>query len=123
MRREHWQDWGTALIGVWVVASPWLLHIAQVHNGDRLSVIDLVWSSWICGLFLILLGVSELPALARWKEWCTTIFGTWLFISPQVLGYPQANALAISCIIFGLATIALAGWAIGDSHEPLPPIR
>ena len=122
MRKEHWQDWGTALVGACVFVSPWFLRIGRAPNEAIPIEVDLIWNSRVCGVLLILLGISEISAFARWKPWCTTFLGAWLFISPQVLGYPQANPLAISCIIFGLVTLVLAGWSIGDTHKPLPPI-
>lgn len=123
MKKEHWQDWGTALVGVWIFVSPWFLSIEQASTATNPIGMGLIWSSWISGALMIFLGLSELSAFARWKEWCIASVGAWLFIAPQVLGYPQVDAVALSSIISGLVTIALAGWAIGDTHELLPRIR
>ena len=123
MKKEHWQDWGTALVGTWLFVSPWFLTVMQASTAAIPSGVELLWSSWICGALLIFLGLSELSGFARWKEWCIAGLGAWLFIAPQVLGYPQIDAVALNSIVFGLVTIALAGWAIGDSHELLPRLQ
>ena len=123
MKKEHWQDWGVALVGAWVFVSPWFLSSGQTLAAANPTGMDVIWSSWICGALLITLGLSELSAFARWKEWCIAGLGAWLFVSPQVLGYQQVNAVALNAIIFGLVILALAGWAIGDTHELLPRIR
>ncbi|MDE2464170.1 MAG: SPW repeat protein [Alphaproteobacteria bacterium] len=122
MKKEHWQDWGITLFGVWVFVSPWFLRTNAATPLDSSGGMALIWSSWVTGALLVLLGLSELSSFARWKEWCIASLGAWLFISPQVLGYPKMDGLALNCIIFGLATLALAGWAIGDTHELLPRI-
>jgi hypothetical protein len=114
MRKEHWQDWGTVLIGLWLVVTPWVL---GAKSGSAAET-----TFWATGLFIIALGASELSFFARWKEWLIAAAGTWMFLSPRLLDFTDGT-LIWNAAVCGLAVVALAAWAIGDAHEILPRLN
>lgn len=120
--KEHWQDWGTALIGAWVFVSPWFLgaKISGTLITDPHAAA--VWNFWCVGMVLMGMGLSELSLFTRWKEWFVALVGTWLFLSPRILDFAEVDRMVWNAAICGLAVVALAGWAIGDTHEILPRI-
>ena len=111
MNKEHWQDWGVVLFGLWVAVSPWILGPAQD---------EVTWNFVIVGLVLITLAASEIAAFQRWKEWLMAALGTWLLLSPRLLSFLKEQSLTWNAAVCGLAVVALAAWAIGDAHEVLP---
>lgn len=113
MNKEHWQDWGSALLGVWVFVTPWVL-----GTPDSAAA----WNFWIVGGALIAIAVAELVAFKYWKEWAIAAAGTWLFLSPRLVEFTEARALTWSAALCGLAVVAFAAWAIGDAHQILPRI-
>ena len=110
MQKEHWQDWLSGLIGIWLVATPWVL-AAQ----DQV----VIWNFLIAGLVIAVLAASELDVFQPWKEWAIATVGTWLILAPRILDF-QDNSLIWNAAACGAAIVALSGWAIGDTHEILP---
>lgn len=47
-----WEEWVNLLIGIWLIASPWMLHDAGKP--------PFVWNALICGILLVVLGISAL---------------------------------------------------------------
>jgi hypothetical protein len=47
-----WEEWANLLIGIWLIASPWMLHYVEKPL--------FVWNALICGIILIVLGISVL---------------------------------------------------------------
>jgi len=49
---------------------------------------------------------------ARWQDVVNFVLGTWLFISPWVLGFSDAGVIATSAWLFGIIIAGLALAAI-----------
>jgi len=111
MKKEHWQDWIIVLIGLWLVITPWALGAIPGSAAE----IDF----WVTGIVVIALAASEISMFEPWKEWAIAAAGTWLLLSPRFLDFTD-QALITNAAAMGLATVALAGWAIGDAHDILP---
>ncbi|MBB3593345.1 uncharacterized membrane protein HdeD (DUF308 family) [Rhizobium sp. BK529] len=47
-----WEEWVNLLIGIWLIVSPWIFHDAAKPL--------FVWNALICGIFLVVLGISVL---------------------------------------------------------------
>lgn len=67
-----WAQWINALIGVWLIISPWTLGYSQ--DGGT------VWFSIIVGAILLIVSVwaavqSEIPGWASWQSWIALIMG------------------------------------------------
>ena len=56
---RFWEEWVNLLIGVWLIASPWVLQYIQEPL--------FVWNALICGILLVVLGISALRG-ANWSE-------------------------------------------------------
>lgn len=59
-------------------------------------------------------------AWTRWQDWFFMMLGTWVYITPWVLGAPSGSTAAWVAWIFGLLIIAVATWALAvpDSQWP-----
>jgi hypothetical protein len=57
MRRQHWQDSMMAVIGVWLIASPWLL----LYSDPGAVGVDLPsWNFIVVGLLLTTAGFAAI---------------------------------------------------------------
>ena len=106
---KHWQDPLNLILGLWLIASPWVLpYSAETYP---------TWNAVIIGSLVVLLAVSEFFRLMAWEEWTDVALGVWLMISPWVLGFsdiamPMWNAVAV-----GLAVAVLALWALSTDKQ------
>jgi hypothetical protein len=106
----RWQDWVTALVGIWLFISPWVLSTTGSADAAR--------NAWIIGaaifiVALIALGTPNNPT----AEWINVVLGVWLFISPWVLGYTGVKDGSWNAWIFGVVTVILALWALQLRRE------
>jgi hypothetical protein len=106
----RWQDWVTALVGIWLFISPWVL--------STTGSTDVASNAWIIGaaifvVALIALGTPNNPT----AEWINVVLGVWLFISPWVLGYTGVKDGSWNAWIFGVVTVILALWALSTRRE------
>lgn len=106
---EHWENWVSWGLGIWLCLSPWALYFEQE---DRATV-----AAVITGVLLIATEAITLSVFRPWEEWLNVLLGGWLIAAPWVLGMHQASAIA-NFVIVGLIVVALAGYEIRQSREP-----
>jgi hypothetical protein len=112
MKKQHWQDWVNLLLGIGVVLSPWVI-------GNDLD--GAVRSSYsIVGIAVALFAIYALIAFRPWEEWANLVFGTWLFVSPWVLGFSAVTALTWSAVFIGALIVVCAGWALTEEQSGRP---
>jgi hypothetical protein len=91
-----WPHFLTAVIGVWLLASPGILGYtgsAQVNNQ-------------IVGAWIATFGLIAMAESVRAVRWANVVLGAWLICAPFMLEY--ADERAIGSIAMGLGTIALS---------------
>jgi hypothetical protein len=117
----QWQHAANFLLGVWLVASPWLLaYVDQAPAALNASVV---------GVLVALVAAAALaadheprahatgerglgkfaPRLA--EDWITAGLGAWLIVSPYILGFGAMPAASWTHFVVGVLVIALALWA------------
>jgi uncharacterized membrane protein HdeD (DUF308 family) len=52
MRLQEWEEWGSALLGLWTAAAPWILGFA--------STLEAMWTHVLVGLAVVTLAVVEI---------------------------------------------------------------
>lgn len=119
MKKPHWQDWGTYFLGLWVFGSPWFLEhsmLTEIPGGG----VRAMWNLWFVGLAVVVFAIVAVETFRVWEEWANLTLGTWLLVSPWVLGFSTSAALMWNAVIFGALIIGFAGWALiteGRSKE------
>jgi hypothetical protein len=108
MSNQRWQDWVTALVGIWVFASPWIIP-SIISGTSGLDGIAL-WNHYLAGAAVIVVALAALYAYQVWEEWVTVVLGLWLAASPWLLGFSGNAAFAASDVLAGAAVAALGGW-------------
>jgi hypothetical protein len=112
----YWQDWVATAIGLWVAASPWIIPMLFPQAGPigTVAVVNMT----IVGLAIVAISWAAITTLENWEEWVNVALGTWLAISPFVLGYAANVAFLWSAILSGAALVVVEIWS--RYSRPLP---
>ncbi|MBN9461537.1 MAG: SPW repeat protein [Burkholderiales bacterium] len=105
MIRAHWQDRIEVALGLWLVASPFVLGMR--HQGAA-------WAAMLAGVAVVTLAVDAFYYPEIVEEWGSLALGIGLAASPWLLGFqaePAALANALAC---GVAIAALSFWTVED---------
>ncbi len=110
---DNWQDIVCLVLGVWLVASPWVLGFTAIQAAT--------WNAVILGFVIVLMSAAELVKFHDWEEWTDVLVGGWLAISPWVLGFPaEAGGTALftaNFVVVGLLVLAMAAWSMIHHHD------
>jgi succinate dehydrogenase/fumarate reductase cytochrome b subunit len=101
---KHWQDLVNALVGVWLILSPWALGFQSETNALANAV--------IVGLLLIAAALGAIFVPRAWEEWTEGALGLWLAISPWALGFAGLQYAMISAVASGVVVMVLALWVL-----------
>lgn len=106
---KHWQDPLSIALGVWLLASPWILGFAT--NTTATANFALV------GLALLAAAVGATFVPRAWEEWTEVALGAWLVISPWVLGFFALQNAMMNAVVTGIAVLALALWVLATDKD------
>jgi hypothetical protein len=106
---KHWQDPVNALVGLWLIASPWVLNF----QNDRNALANAV----IIGILLIAAAVGAILVPRAWEEWTETALGVWLMVAPTVLGFSALQAAKVSTVASGAVVAVLALWILTTDKD------
>jgi len=106
---KHWQDPLNLILGLWLIASPWVAPYSAETNPTLNAV--------IIGSLVVLLAVSEVYMLRAWEEWTSVALGVWLMASPWVLGFSDLTVAMWNAIAVGLAVTVLALWVLSTDKQ------
>lgn len=108
---SFWQDWVNLVIGLWLVASPWLLGFSAVPAA--------AWNAWIVGAAVGVVAIWAIVQFAQWQEWVNLVLGLWLIISPWILNLgATAPGVYWSFVISGVLIAGLAAWDLAAHRHP-----
>lgn len=96
-----------AVIGLWLVISPWLLGYGDVQTA-------MVSSEILGAVFIILGGLAWLvhsDAITSLLDWLIAFVSFWVIFAPFILSYNGRAAAEVNTIIIGLVVFVLAVWA------------
>jgi len=105
MALKRWQDWGNVVLGLWMVASPWILGFAA---SDSLAAP----SAWVLGAAIVVFAGVAVYMHKAWEEALTIILGICLFASPWLLGFADQTTPTTNAVAVGLLVTALGVWAM-----------
>ena len=106
-----WEDWLGVGLGVWLLASPFVLGFSDA-TAPTLNAL-------VMGCVLVLEEMLELGVHESAEEWIDLAAGTWLVVSPAVLGFSGQMAASISTIAVGLLTLLFAALALSSVDDRL----
>lgn len=106
---KHWQDPVNVVLGLWFVASPWIVGYA-----DRTPA---VWSAVIAGLVLAAAAAGAALLPQAWEEWTEAVVGVWMIASPWLLSFADHRGAMSAAVVTGLIAVVLALWRLGTDRE------
>jgi hypothetical protein len=105
MTMRRWVDWINVILGVWLIASPWLLTVAARDT-------PAAWSLWSAGASIVTIAFFAMYKPAIWGDAVGVMLGAWLMASPWMLGFASASAATTNAVIIGLLVMGYAVWAM-----------
>lgn len=109
MRIERWQDLINAVLGLWLLASPWV--IGYDDGGTAM------WNAITAGVLLAALALGAVFIPRAWEEWAQGGIGAWLIASPWVLAFSEREGPMLTAMWAGIAVVALALWTLLADKE------
>ena len=106
---KHWQDVVNALLGVWVVLSPWALGFQGTTTPTANAV--------VVGVALIAAALGAMLVPRAWEEWTECALGVWLVISPWVLGFGTQRDPMLAAVFSGVVIAVLALWTLWTDKD------
>jgi hypothetical protein len=110
--KHRWQDGVNFLLGVWLIASPWVLGFTGVKYASA--------NAAVLGVVAAVMALWALIAFQEWEEWVTVALGLWIVATPWLFGF-AATAFADATqgafvatwnfIVVGLLVGGLAAWS------------
>jgi hypothetical protein len=102
---KRWQDWVNAVLGLYLLASPFILGFAAAGNVPTRA-------AWILGLAIAVFAAIAAYLPKIWEEALNIILGICLIASPWGLGYVEQAKPTTNAVIVGLLVTGLAVWAM-----------
>ena len=106
---KHWQDSVNAVLGVWLVLSPWALGFQSETTPMANAV--------IVGAALIAAALGAMLVPRAWEEWTELVLGLWMIVAPWVLGFAAMREAMLASTITGVVVAALALWTLATDPE------
>jgi len=108
---EHWEDWISLVLGIWLCGSPWVLGYAS----------DVMTTQYAFGfgIALIALELWTVTVFHMWEEWINVILGALIVLFPWLVS-GVAAAARVNFVIVGLVVLALALYEIWDVRRHSP---
>jgi len=107
MELKHWQDAVNAVLGAWLVLSPWAIG----YQGDLAATSNAV----VIGVALVAAALGAILVPRAWEEWTEGALGLWLVVSPWVLGF--SGGARVNAVVTGLVIAALALWTLMTDED------
>jgi len=113
MRRHSWVPAALMLLGVWLVASPFILRYSALRPSA-------IFEDLIPGILLIATGGWALIAKAApvFAEWVQTLCGIWLILGGFVLLFSRLTPAALNHFVIGFVVVLVSLMGISSLVRP-----
>jgi hypothetical protein len=108
-RVKHWQDAVNAVLGAWLVLSPWVLGYQNV-------IVAMV-STMAIGALLVASSLEAMQVPQAWEEWLDAGLGALLMMTPALLGFDSVAPALQNSLVTGGLVVALALWVLVTDDE------
>ncbi|MFF3405517.1 SPW repeat protein [Streptomyces sp. NPDC002742] len=90
------------LLGLYCAASPWILHYTT--NQPDLATHNLIMG---IAIGVLALGFTARPGRMYGLSWAICAMGTWMIISPWIVGSSPDTGVALNSIVIGALAVLL----------------
>ena len=108
LKRLRWRDWVVALLGLWMLVSPRVLHFAAGQSSE-------IWCAWLVGAAILLATAGSRYVVEIWSPWqdgTNALLGLWLVVAPWALGFAVHMTARTNSIVVGFLVAVLALWTM-----------
>ena len=109
LRLKHWQDAVNAVLGMWLVLSPWALGF----QSETMAMSNAI----VIGVALIAAALGAIFVPRAWEEWTEGALGLWLIVSPWVLGFGTSSTARLDAVVIGILVLALSAWTLATDKD------
>lgn len=95
-----WTSWLVAILGIWLIISPWVVGFA----GQEAAF----WNTLITGIVILLVALGAARSASSSTSWLNVALGIWLIVSPWVVGYSFLEAATANDVVLGVIVGLLA---------------
>jgi hypothetical protein len=106
---KHWQDPVNALLGAWLVLSPWVLGFQNVVVATTMTA--------TLGALLVASSLGAMQVPQAWEEWLDVVFGVALMLAPVLLGFDAVRPALVNALVAGGLVTVLAIWVLVTDDE------
>jgi hypothetical protein len=106
---KHWQDPLNAVIGAWLVLSPWVAGF----SGDTVAMTNAL----VVGVALVAAALGAMLVPRAWEEWTEAVLGLWLIVSPWALGFSGRADVTFAAVGTGAVIVVLALWTLATDKD------
>lgn len=111
MERQHWQPWLIGAIGLWLIASPYVLGV-PFDDADQAGAFR--WSFVGPGSLVLLLAIGGQSSHQTWETGLSAAIGLWLTATPWILGFADTPTALLSAVTAGSVMVALGVWSLAN---------
>ena len=104
LKNSIWQDWVNLILGVWLLASPWIM--------DYSSAGFVAGDARLLGVAVIIISVIGLLSPDVWEEWMNLLLAALILISPITVGFTHQNVAVLNNVIISILIGAAAVWGL-----------
>ena len=105
-RVKHWQDPANALVGAWLVLSPWILGFSNVVIATSTTV--------AFGVLLVATSLGAMQLSQAWEEWLDVVLGIALMLLPAVFGFDAVRPALQNALVCGTVVTFIALWVLAS---------
>lgn len=102
MDKERWQPVFALVLGIYIIASPWLMPYFLASPNLTLEP---AWSHYFTGMAIVIVATFAITNFGIWTTWLEALLGMWLILAPWVLGFSMLPAFTWNSVIAGIALI------------------
>jgi hypothetical protein len=111
MNINRLQDEMEFVLGIWLIASPWLLGYAEPFGTAAATAA-------VIGLVVFLFSLDDYFFSNEAEEWVDGVLGVALMLSPLLLGYTDNTRATLNAVLCGFLITGIAAWAVQRLHAP-----
>ena len=106
---KHWQDPVNAVVGLWLICSPWIMG----YQSEMTPLANAV----IVGILLIAAALGAIFVPRAWEEWTEAALGLWLAVSPWALAFNTIQPATVTAVATGIVIMVLALWVLATDKD------
>ncbi len=114
MEQKHIPDWITLLVGIWLIAAPFVLGIVPPEGVPSWP---LTADFMLSGMAAVVLALAATSHLRRWEEWFDIALGLWLVGSPWILGLTYSQTATWNAVVCGLLIGVMGVWGAIEANR------